>query len=140
MDGVSYCCEACRQKSGASRSYMIVCPVCHNKRCPKAENHEYRCTGSNAVGQVGVPEGAGEFTECDTCRAKPGSPLLCSGCLANRATIASLQSEVANLRNEVDDTRKLLAQYGRTGLERLHRAIEHIQPTLASPAEDLCDE
>lgn len=28
-----------------------------------------------------------EFRECDTCRAKPGSPILCSGCLHNRAVI-----------------------------------------------------
>ena len=25
------------------------------------------------------------FLECDTCRAKSGSPVLCSGCLHNRA-------------------------------------------------------
>ncbi len=34
------------------------------------------------------------FTECDTCRAKPGSPTLCSGCLANR--------------NELDLARKII--------------------------------
>lgn len=28
---------------------------------------------------------AGEWVECDTCTAKPGSPQLCAGCLANRA-------------------------------------------------------
>jgi hypothetical protein len=33
-----------------------------------------------------------EFVECDTCRAKPGSPRLCSGCLANRQAISSLRS------------------------------------------------
>lgn len=30
-----------------------------------------------------------EFTECDTCRAKPGSPALCTGCLRNRLVIDS---------------------------------------------------
>lgn len=33
-----------------------------------------------------------EFIECDTCRVKPGSPVLCSGCLANRRTISGLRA------------------------------------------------
>lgn len=37
-------------------SRMNVCPDCGNKRCPKAANHaRWQCSGSNAVGQVGVP-------------------------------------------------------------------------------------
>jgi hypothetical protein len=32
---------------------MIVCPQCGNKRCPKANWHGNKCTGSNAVGQEG---------------------------------------------------------------------------------------
>lgn len=32
---------------------MILCPDCGNKRCPKASNHELRCTGSNEPGQAG---------------------------------------------------------------------------------------
>jgi hypothetical protein len=32
---------------------MILCPTCGNKRCPKAENELFKCTGSNEVGQVG---------------------------------------------------------------------------------------
>lgn len=32
------------------------------------------------------------FVECDTCAAKPGSPTLCRGCLANRTLIAYLHS------------------------------------------------
>ena len=32
-----------------------------------------------------------EFMECDTCRAKPGSPVLCVGCLHNRVAIGRLQ-------------------------------------------------
>lgn len=31
-----------------------------------------------------------EFMECDTCRAKPGSPYLCKGCLHNRDVIFEL--------------------------------------------------
>ena len=31
-----------------------------------------------------------EFQACETCAAQPGSPTLCSGCLANRQTISQL--------------------------------------------------
>lgn len=34
-----------------------------------------------------------EFVECDTCRAKSGSPTLCAGCLSNRAALAALRPE-----------------------------------------------
>ena len=32
------------------------------------------------------------FIECDSCRSKPGSPQLCSGCLVNRRRIEELES------------------------------------------------
>jgi len=32
-----------------------------------------------------------EFIECDTCRAKPGMPILCWGCLHNRDLITKLR-------------------------------------------------
>ena len=35
-----------------------------------------------------------EFVECETCRAKPGSPILCHGCLSNRALIFNLKKEL----------------------------------------------
>lgn len=37
-----------------------------------------------------------DFMECDTCRAKPGTPVLCAGCLHNRAALgkASMAFEV----------------------------------------------
>jgi hypothetical protein len=34
-------------------SFMIVCPECGNKRCPKAADHRNECTHSNALGQPG---------------------------------------------------------------------------------------
>jgi hypothetical protein len=34
-------------------SFMIVCPICGNKRCPKAADHRNECTNSNEPGQVG---------------------------------------------------------------------------------------
>jgi hypothetical protein len=38
------------------RLIMPLCPICGNKRCPKAENDQFKCTNSNAVGQIGELE------------------------------------------------------------------------------------
>lgn len=35
---------------------MFVCHVCGNKRCPKIENHRFKCTGSNDLNQIGELE------------------------------------------------------------------------------------
>ena len=32
---------------------MFVCPVCQNKRCPRATDHRLKCTGSNEPKQAG---------------------------------------------------------------------------------------
>lgn len=34
-----------------------------------------------------------DFMECDSCRAKPGSPILCDGCLHNREVIGKLRRQ-----------------------------------------------
>jgi len=39
------------------------------------------------------------FVECDTCRAKPGSPTLCYGCLHNREIICSLHRELKSIKD-----------------------------------------
>ena len=36
-----------------SRTWMIVCEHCGNKRCPHATHHDNPCTGSNDPGQPG---------------------------------------------------------------------------------------
>lgn len=33
------------------RAFMILCPTCGNKRCPRATYHGHDCTGSNKSGQ-----------------------------------------------------------------------------------------
>ena len=38
-----------------------------------------------------------EFMECDTCRAKAGSPIICKGCLFNRDVIQRLGEELTKL-------------------------------------------
>lgn len=39
------------------------------------------------------------FMECDTCRAKPGTPPLCAGCLHNRSVIGGLAGALAPSAN-----------------------------------------
>lgn len=56
-------CSTCRPVNPMvdADNRMVVCPDCGNKRCPRASDHIYRCSGSNEPGQVGViaarPEG-----------------------------------------------------------------------------------
>jgi hypothetical protein len=45
-------CETCRPNTKLE-SRMILCPVCGNKRCPRATHHDNACTGSNEPGQRG---------------------------------------------------------------------------------------
>lgn len=33
------------------------------------------------------------FRECDTCKAKPGTPTLCMGCINNRALISQIEGD-----------------------------------------------
>lgn len=37
-----------------------VCPICANKRCPHASDHNYECTNSNEVGQTGSVYGGND--------------------------------------------------------------------------------
>lgn len=46
-------CWSCIKDREESVIIFLVCPVCGNKRCPKASNHRLECTGSNEPGQSG---------------------------------------------------------------------------------------
>ncbi len=48
-------CSKCLDARGANkpRQWMVLCPMCGNKRCPHAANHENTCTNSNESGQPG---------------------------------------------------------------------------------------
>lgn len=49
-----YCCHSCFKVSGGVMlDRMILCSECGNKRCPKASDHNFSCTGSNEPGQWG---------------------------------------------------------------------------------------
>jgi hypothetical protein len=41
---------SCR-KCNINAWWMITCKTCGNKRCPKAENHEFKCFNSNELNQ-----------------------------------------------------------------------------------------
>jgi hypothetical protein len=43
-----------------------------------------------------------EFMECDSCRAKAGTPLLCVGCRHNRALIEDLKATIKDLTATVE--------------------------------------
>lgn len=53
-----------------------------------------------------------EFMECEGCRAKPGSPVLCQGCQHNRKLIADKDAEI-RARGEILDT--ITKAMGETG-------------------------
>jgi hypothetical protein len=52
LDG-NYDCHRCYKENDALVNKMILCPVCGNKRCPRASDHDLDCTGSNEPGQPG---------------------------------------------------------------------------------------
>jgi hypothetical protein len=54
-------------------STFIVCPACWDKRCPRATNHRYACTGSNEPGQFGSNYGPLP-TEADMLRDETAMP------------------------------------------------------------------
>lgn len=45
-------CHTCRPVT-LSDMRFVVCSVCGNKRCPKANDHRHECSGSNESGQKG---------------------------------------------------------------------------------------
>jgi hypothetical protein len=55
MENDPYCCYQCFVDSGISFMFrrMFLCPICGNKRCPKATNHLQECTNSNDTDQMG---------------------------------------------------------------------------------------
>jgi Zn finger protein HypA/HybF involved in hydrogenase expression len=49
-----WCHKCFKEQTGFSNHlWMILCPTCGNKRCPKATDHNLDCIGSNEPGQDG---------------------------------------------------------------------------------------
>lgn len=53
-------CWACIDAEGKTPMGYVLCPLCGNKRCPHASDHELECTKSNEPGQPGAPRYGGE--------------------------------------------------------------------------------
>lgn len=47
MNNGECCCHRCLTENGLVRCFMVLCPECGNKRCPKASDHHLACTKSN---------------------------------------------------------------------------------------------
>ena len=75
MTGSDICCGACGEPWGCVRRYR---------------EGEAGVDVTSSPGHVSLGHG---FVECDSCKAKPGSPTLCSGCLHNRSRAAEVQKE-----------------------------------------------
>lgn len=46
-------CRRCLSEAEIEITWMVVCGKCGNKRCPHANDHRNKCTGSNEPGQPG---------------------------------------------------------------------------------------
>jgi hypothetical protein len=56
-------CASCTSEANHSQegfvprfSFLIVCPICGSKRCPKAEDHRNDCTGEVPMGIMAIPD------------------------------------------------------------------------------------
>lgn len=73
-----------------------------------------------------------EFVECDTCRAKPGSPSLCAGCLHNRDTIHRLTGET----NIISPTIHLIRLPAWEALERARAIVSRAERAIHERMND----
>lgn len=69
-----------------------------------------------------------KFVECNECRTKPGSPVLCDSCLNNRDAIAAHTNQQDLLgANGVDIQREAIARLSGTELSVLQSTVEHLR-------------
>lgn len=70
-----------------------------------AAAEQFYAMAEEAEKMGGAPNGV-SFMECDTCRAKPGGPPLCAGCLHNRRVIEIAKEGAALTGDEQDAIRR----------------------------------
>ena len=135
---------------------MILCPVCGNKRCPKASNHELVCTGSNDTGQEGSVYKLHPPQPCTKCAEwlKENGPGGWIDDLRNRAEAAearadkwqSAYAKEFDIRNGtpceqirwqevLDDTRENLAQT-QMELDDLRQTVKRLYRKLTDKESD----
>lgn len=56
-----------------------------------------------------------EFVECDECKRKSGTPILCEGCIANRDAIESLKEKLRVAEGVSSKTQPMVSQPGDGG-------------------------
>ena len=49
-------CIKTNDRSIFGLAVFVVCQKCGNKRCPKADDHNMKCTNSNELNQISEPE------------------------------------------------------------------------------------
>jgi hypothetical protein len=105
-----------------SSTRMIVCPECGNKRCPKATDHRFLCTGSNEPGQVGETERYYEGKGCQ-CEARSESECACTDVDWTTKEVYELREIIQNLRTLVDrQAREIINLY--STVEQLRKEID----------------
>lgn len=95
-NSTSMWCHRCKKNHDELEELNIL-STSKSEECPKCGNTKY--------GRIGCPDCSKpnsstrlenweepRFMECDSCRAKPGSPQLCWGCLHNRDIISSIST------------------------------------------------
>jgi hypothetical protein len=133
-------CETCRPNT-MLESRMILCPVCGNKRCPRATHHDNACTGSNEPGQRGsswenypTPGAVGAGDELAV-------PFTFDPARCNHMGKAAIDCPHC-LRHRIGDLEAACAHY-RQGLEMIAK-IEHVDhESVAAHANSvlrLCDD
>ena len=71
----------------------------------QAEEASERVHAADKVFVEYAARGLLEYTECETCAAKPGSPTLCAGCLNNRTHIGRLEAALRDAFNALGGER-----------------------------------
>lgn len=66
--------------------------------CPRPDDDAYGVSLGHPYERETTLES--DFVECETCRAKPGMPVLCDGCLRNRQLITLLKRKIKKLKRK----------------------------------------
>lgn len=120
-------CDACLPIDD-ERRYMIVCPECGNKRCPKASHHANACTHSNEPGQpgsvYGLPDRAFEAFSGRPCGVGLPEPENAS------------EAHAVSSTGHPDDLREVVGRMART-LRQIDWRQREIQAWLKVAQDDL---
>lgn len=124
-------CATCRPVSFGDMR-MVLCPVCGNKRCPRASNHIYACTGSNEVGQVGVD--AADMARRAPQRLKYGANMTRDEieAIAQRPTYCKADGEAVTLSRAERDALVAMARDGEQQLSAALKALRSARRALAA--------